>query len=74
MNTHPDQRHRYGDWRDMTVEELRDWLHLVRVVHAGPERAGDRATNPTGYPCAARIGLLLSLRALTDSSIRGGMK
>jgi hypothetical protein len=28
MNTHPNQRHRYGDWRDMTVEELRDWLHL----------------------------------------------
>jgi hypothetical protein len=28
MNTHPNQRHRYGDWRDMTVEELRDWLYL----------------------------------------------
>jgi hypothetical protein len=28
MNTHPNRRHRYGDWRDMTVEELRDWLHL----------------------------------------------
>ena len=28
MNTRPNQRHRYGDWRDMTVEELRDWLHL----------------------------------------------
>ena len=28
MNTYPAQRHRYGDWRDMTVEELRDWLHL----------------------------------------------
>jgi hypothetical protein len=28
MNTHPDQRLRYGDWRDMTVEELPDWLHL----------------------------------------------
>ena len=28
MNTHPNQPHRYGDWRDMTVEELRDWLHL----------------------------------------------
>jgi hypothetical protein len=28
MNTHPNQRHRYGDWRDMTVEELPDWLHL----------------------------------------------
>jgi hypothetical protein len=28
MNTRPNPRHRYGDWRDMTVEELRDWLHL----------------------------------------------
>jgi hypothetical protein len=28
MNTYPNQRHRYGDWRDMTVEELRDRLHL----------------------------------------------
>lgn len=28
MNTHPSQRHRYGDWRDMTVEELRDRLQL----------------------------------------------
>ena len=28
MNTHPKQPHRYGDWRDMTVEEVRDWLHL----------------------------------------------
>jgi hypothetical protein len=28
MNTHPDQRLRYGDWRDMIVEELPDWLHL----------------------------------------------
>jgi hypothetical protein len=28
MNTHPNRRHRYGDWRDMTVEELRDRLHL----------------------------------------------
>lgn len=28
MNTYPAQRHHYGDWRDMTVEELRDWLHL----------------------------------------------
>ena len=28
MNTYPNQRHRYGDWRDMTVEELRDSLHL----------------------------------------------
>ena len=28
MNTHPKQPHRYGDWRDLTVEELRDWLHL----------------------------------------------
>jgi hypothetical protein len=28
MNTYPDQRHRYGDWRDMSVEDLRGWLHL----------------------------------------------
>jgi len=28
MNTRPHRRHRYGDWRDMTVEELRDRLHL----------------------------------------------
>ncbi|MBV8178992.1 MAG: hypothetical protein JOY55_20230 [Mycobacterium sp.] len=28
MNTRPNQRHRYGDWRDMTVEELPHWLHL----------------------------------------------
>jgi hypothetical protein len=28
MNTYHYQRHRYGDWRDMTVDELRDWLHL----------------------------------------------
>ena len=28
MYTHPHRRHRYGDWRDMTVEEVRDWLHL----------------------------------------------
>jgi len=28
MNTHSSQRHRYGDWRDMTVEELRHWLQL----------------------------------------------
>ena len=28
MNTRPNPRHRYGDWRDMTVEELRDRLHL----------------------------------------------
>jgi hypothetical protein len=26
MHTHPHPRHRYGDWRDMTVEELRDKL------------------------------------------------
>ena len=31
MNTYPNRRHRYGDWRDMTVEELRDWL-LLRVT------------------------------------------
>ena len=24
----PQPSHRYGDWRDMTVEELRDRLHL----------------------------------------------
>jgi hypothetical protein len=28
MNTRPHRRHCYGDWRDMTVEELRDRLHL----------------------------------------------
>jgi hypothetical protein len=28
MNTHPRPTSHYGDWRDMTVEELRDWLHL----------------------------------------------
>ena len=28
MNTPPNRHHRYGDWRDMTVEELRDSLHL----------------------------------------------
>jgi hypothetical protein len=28
MSTHPSRRHHYGDWRDMTVEELRDRLHL----------------------------------------------
>ena len=28
MNTRPNPRHGYGDWRDMTVEELRDRLHL----------------------------------------------
>jgi hypothetical protein len=28
MNTHRNQRHRYGDWRDMTVEELAGWLRL----------------------------------------------
>jgi len=28
MNTHPNRHHRYGDWRDMTVEEVRDWLQL----------------------------------------------
>jgi len=28
MNTHPNPRHRYGDWRDSTVEEMRDWLYL----------------------------------------------
>lgn len=28
MNIRPDPRHRYGDWRDMTVEELSDWLLL----------------------------------------------
>lgn len=28
MNTYPHPRNRYGDWRDMTAEELRDWLRL----------------------------------------------
>lgn len=28
MNTYPNRRHCYGDWRDMTAEEVRDWLHL----------------------------------------------
>jgi hypothetical protein len=28
VNTHPHRNHHYGDWRDMTVEELRGWLHL----------------------------------------------
>jgi hypothetical protein len=26
MNTRPNPRHRYGDWRDMTVEEVPDWV------------------------------------------------
>ena len=28
MNTYPNPRHRYGDWRDMTVEELPHSLRL----------------------------------------------
>jgi hypothetical protein len=28
MNTRPNPRHRYGDWRDMTVEEVPHWLRL----------------------------------------------
>jgi len=28
MNTYPNPRHRYGDWRDMTVKELPHWLRL----------------------------------------------
>ena len=28
MNTLPYRNHYYGDWRDMTVEEVRGWLHL----------------------------------------------
>jgi hypothetical protein len=28
MHTRLNHPHRYGDWRDMTVEELPDWLHL----------------------------------------------
>ena len=28
MNAHPNPRHRYGDWRDMTVEDVSEWLHL----------------------------------------------
>jgi hypothetical protein len=40
MNTRRHQRHRYGDWRDMTVEEVRDklllqassWRRYVRPV------------------------------------------
>lgn len=28
MNTYRNRKHLYGDWRDMTVEELRGWLLL----------------------------------------------
>jgi len=28
MITRPNHRHCYGDWRDLTVEELRSRLHL----------------------------------------------
>jgi hypothetical protein len=31
MTTHPRARHRYGDWRDMTVEQVPNWLHLQVV-------------------------------------------
>ena len=27
MNTYPSRPYYYGDWRDMTVEEVREWLH-----------------------------------------------
>lgn len=28
MNTYPNRSHSYGDWRDMTVDEVRAWLRL----------------------------------------------